>query len=250
MPMSPTFSFQRLSAISSPVSGHLLSPSVSPLKLGLRPSSPMRSDIPDLEDGYQPHIPPPHPHEPLPSQHASATSQSARTSPARQSPSHRFFASPDQIDALGMPKTWLHGQVISTLSDTFCYTSRSKPRHAHYDIMPTDLLELCDSYKNGHTASRACLSFHFKRAASPFKCCAWLVPVLLEHHWYLLVLDWVDVRLRIYDSLATSMIPHPRLVQFSEVLLTFISEDFELRDCNWNVVPESVSDFHRSLTRF
>ena len=52
MPISPTFSFQRQSAIKSPVSSRSLSPSVSPLKLGLRPSSPMRPDIPDLEDGY------------------------------------------------------------------------------------------------------------------------------------------------------------------------------------------------------
>ena len=186
----------------------------------------------------------------LPSQHAGVVSQSARTSPARESPSHWFFASPDQIDALGMPRTWLHGQVISTLGDTFCYPSRSQPRNAHYDILPTDLLDLCDSYMRGHTASRACLSFHFKQAASPFECRAWLVPVLLEHHWYLLVLDWVDFDIRIYDSLATSMIPHPRLVKFGEVLLTLISEDFDLRDSDWNVVPESVSGFHRSLTRF
>ena len=250
MPMSPTFSFQHQSAVPSPVSSHSTSPSESPVKLRLRPSSPMRPDIPDLEVGYQPHIPPPHPHVLLPSQRARVVSESARTSPARASPSHRFFASPDQIDALGMLKTWLHSQVISTLGNAFCYTSRSNPRHAHYDILPTDLLDLCNSYMKGHIASRACLSFHFKQAASPSKCCAWLVPVLLEHHWYLLSIDWVYGRLHIYDSLATSKTPHPHLVKFGEVLLTLISEDFELRDCDWDVVPESVSGSHRSLTRF
>ena len=250
MPMSPTFSFQRQSAVPSPVSGQSLSPSESPLKLRLRPSSPMRPDNPDLEVGHQPHFPSPHPHVLLPSQRAHVASESAKTSPARESPSHRFFASPDQIDALGMPKTWLHSQVISTLGDAFCYTSRSNPRNAHYDILPTDLLDLCNSYTKGHIASRACLSFHFKQAASPFKCRAWLVPVLLEHHWYLLSIDWVYGHLRIYDSLATSKTPHPRLVKFGEVLLNLISEDFELRDYDWDVVPESVGSFHRSLTRF
>jgi len=95
----------------------------------------------------------------------------------------------------------------------------------------------------GHIASWTCLSFHFKQAASPFKCRSWLVPVLLEHHWYLLALDWMDGQLRIYDSLATSKIPHPHLVEFGEMLLNLISEDLELPDYNWNVAPESVSGF-------
>ena len=250
IPISPVSSPQRQSVVPSPVSGHSFSPSASPLKLRLRPSSPMQPDIPDLEGGHQPCVSSPHPHVLLPSQRARVASQSARTGPARESPSQRFFASPDQIDALGTPRTWLHGQVISTLGDTFCCTSRSKPRDAHYDILPTDLLDLCDSYMKGHTASRACLSLHFKQAASPFECRAWLVPVLLEHHWYLLALDWMHLHLRIYDSLATSTTPHPRLVEFGEVLLSLISEDFELRDSDWSVVPESVSGFHRSLPRF
>ncbi len=243
MPTSPAFSFQCQPAVPSPISSPSLSPSVSPLKRCLRPLPSMRPDIPDLKNGYHPHVSPPHSHVLLPSQGISVATQSARTSLARESPSHRFSASPDQIDALGVPETWLHGQVISTLGNTFCYSSCSKPRHAHYDILPTHLLELCDSYMKGHIASQTCLSFHFKQATSLFECCTWLVPVLLEHHWYLLALDWMDSQLRIYDSLATSKIPHPHLVGFGEMLLNLISEDLELPDYNWNVAPESVSGF-------
>ena len=249
-PTSPALQFQDQPIVPSLVSGLSLSPSVSSLKPRLSPLSPMQPIIPDLKGEYPPHVSLPHPHVLLPSQGAGVAGQSARTSPARESPSHRFFASPDQIDALGMPRTWIHGQVISTLGDIFCYSSRSKPRHEHYDILPTDLFDLWNSYMRGHTASRNCLSFHFKRAASPFGCRAWLVPVLLEHHWYLLAFYWIDRDLRIYDSLATSMVPHSSLVEFSKALLHLITEEFEMEDCDWNVIPEQVSSFHRSLTRF
>ena len=176
--------------------------------------------------------------------------KSAKVNLARESPSQRFFACPDQIDALGMPKTWIHGQVISTLGDAFCISSRSKPRHEHYDILPTDLFETWNSYMGGHRASRTTLSFHFKQAASPLECGAWLVPVLLESHWYLLELDWVDSELRIYDSLATSTVPHSSLVKFGDALVGLITEDLKLEDSDWDMVPEHVSGFHCGLTRF
>ena len=74
--------------------------------------------------------------------------------------------------------------------------------------------------------------------------------MLLEDHWYLLVLDWKDSELRIYDSLATGKISHPTLVEFGGALLDFIREDFVLANNDWYTVPEHVSDFHRGLTRF
>ena len=249
-PMSPKLSFQRQSVVPSLVSGLSPSPSAPPLKPHLRPFSPMRPITSDLKGEYQSHVSPPRPRVLLPPQGASVAGRSARTSPARESPSHRFFASPDQIDALAMPRTWIHGQVISTLGDTFCHASRSKPRHEYYDILPTDLFEMWNSYIGGHIPLRTYLSFHFKRAASPFECRAWLVPVLLEHHWYLLAFDWIDRDLCIYDSLATRKIAHSRLVKFGQALLHLITEDFKMEDCDWNVVPEQVSSFHRSLTRF
>ena len=241
-PTSPTLSFQCQSVVPSLVSSPSLSPSVSPLKPHLRPLHSIRPIIPDPKGDYQMHIPPPHPHVLLPSHSASVVSQSAMTTAARESPSRRFFASSDQIDALGKSETWIQGQVITTLGDTFCYTSCSKPKPKRYTILPSDLFELWDSYMGGHIASRTSLSFHFKQAASPLECRAWLVPVLLEHHWYLLAFDWIDHALRIYDSLAMSK-THPTLVKFGSALLDFITEDFDLKDSDWNVVPEQVSGF-------
>ena len=240
VPTTPIPSFQRQSAVSRLVSGPSLSPSPSalPPKPLLRPLSPMRPIVADLKGEHQPHVPP---SRPLPSQGASVTGQSARTELARESPSRRFFACTDQIDALGTPKTWLHGQVISTLGDTFCHPSHSKPRHARYEMLPTDLFELWSSSLEGHIASRTSLSFHFKQAASPLNCRAWLIPVLHRHHWYLLTFDWVDCAIRICDSLA---IPNPDLVEFGIALLKVIAEEFQFEDQEWDVVPEQVSSFH------
>lgn len=171
---------------------------------------------------------------------------------ARESPSRRFFASPDQIDALGMPETWLHGQVISTLGDTFCHISRSKPRQEQYEILPTNLLDLWDSSMEGHASSRTSLSWHFMQAVSPSACRAWLIPVLLEHHWYLLAFDWVDCAISVYDSLAASKIPHRRLSKFAAALLLLIAKDrdLDLTDQTWNILPEQVSSSHYNLIRF
>ena len=214
------------------------------------PLLPMRPIISDLMEEYQPHISPPHTHVLLPSEGAGIDGQSARTNPARESPSHRFFASPDQIDALGMPRTWVHGQVISTLGDTFCYPSRSKPRHEQYDILPTHLFDLWNQHKGDHTELRTCLSYHFKQATSPLECRAWLVPVLLQSHWYLLALDWIHHKLHVYDSLATNKVANQSLVRFGSGLLKLITEDLDMEECIWEVVPEQVSNFHRSFTRF
>ncbi len=247
--MSPTLSFPCQSAFPSLISGPSLSPSVSPVKPPLHPLSPMWPIIPGPRTEYQLQVSPPHLHVMLPSQSTSVAGQSARTSPARESPSRRFFALTDQIEDLGRPKTWVHGRVISTLGDYFCSTSHKKPRHQHYEILPTNLFELWKSYKSGHTASRACFSHHFNQVASPSEGHAWLVPVLLKHHWYLLEIDWIVGDFRIYDSLAMSK-THQCLFEFGTALLKFITEDFILNSYDWAVVPEQVSGSHSSLTRF
>ena len=246
MPMSPNISFQHQSAVPGLVSGPSIPPSVPHLNPPLGLLSPMRPVGTDLKGECKPHASSPHLHMLLLSQGASVAGQSARTEPARESPSCRFFASPDQIDALGTPRTWVHGQVISTLGDMFCYPSHSKPRNQRYETLPTNLFDLWNSSMEGHIASRTCLSFHFKQVVSPLECRAWLIPVLLEHHWYLLEFNWIDHAIHIYDSFA---IPQPRLVGFGEALLNLIAEDFELIDQDWNIVPEQVSGVYYSVTR-
>src|SRR5258708_25374036 len=52
---------------------------------------------------------------------------------------------------VGTPRTWIHGEVISTLGETFCFTSRSKPRNQHYEILPTYLFDLWDA-KDHHAS--------------------------------------------------------------------------------------------------
>ena len=74
--------------------------------------------------------------------------------------------------------------------------------------------------------------------------------MLLEHHWYLLAFDWIDLAICIYDSLATSEIPDQRLVEFGCRLAKLIEEDFGLESHNWNVIPEKVSGCHLGLARF
>ena len=98
---------------------------------------------------------------------------------------------------LGNTMTWLHGQVISTLGNTFCHTSHLKPRHERYEMLPTDLFNLWSSSLEGHIASQTSLSFHFKQAASLLNCCTWLIPMLHKHHWYLLTFNWVDCYLHL-----------------------------------------------------
>jgi hypothetical protein len=67
--------------------------------------------------------------------------------------------------------------------------------------------------------------------------------MLLESHWYLLELDWIDRDLRVYDSLATSKIPHSSLVEFGGALVDLITEDLNLECNDWDMVPEQVSGF-------
>jgi hypothetical protein len=73
------------------------------------------------------------------------------------------------------------------------------------------------------------------------ECHAWLVPVLLNDHWYLLALDWVDCLVRVYDSLAPRNEPPPsQLVEFGIALVTYTHEDFELEHGKWFIIPEQV----------
>jgi len=67
---------------------------------------------------------------------------------------------------------------------------------------------------------------------------------------YLLAFNRIDLAIHIYDSLATSKIPHLCLVEFGCVLVELMEKDSELESHNWNVVPEKVSGFHLSLARF
>jgi len=247
-PMSPTVSFRCQPVVPSLVSGSPLSPTVSPLKppkSPLRPLSTMRPIIPGLKGEDHPHISPPCPHVPLPSQGASASNESASTRLARASPSGRFFACPDLVHDLGLPRKWVPGQVISTLGDAFCHLLRSKPRNERYEVLYTDLFGLWGSSK-----PRSSISFYFKQIVSPFKCRAWLIPMLLEHHWYLLAFDWIDLAIHIYDSLAMSKIPDQCLVKFGHRLAKLIEEYFGLESHDWNVIPEKVSGCHLGLARF
>jgi len=249
-PKSPTISLQRQSAVPSPMSGSPHSPSLTPLKPPLRPLSTMWPIVPDLKGDCHPHVSRPLLPVRSPSQGAIATAEQSATSSARDSPSGRFFVSPDQIHALGMQRTWIQGQVITTLGDTFClHAARSNPGPKRYEVLPTNLLNLWKSSIEGHVPSRTSISVHFKQAASPVECRAWLIPVLLVDHWYLLIFDWNDHEVRVYDSLSTSKVPH-RLVEFSRALLSFIEMDLQLGNCDWNVVPQKVGGFHRSLVKF
>jgi hypothetical protein len=167
----------------------------------------MRPIVTDLKGECQPHVSPLSPTCAVAFPRCQCRGPVSKDRASQRISITPVFASPDQIDALGTPRTWVHGQVISTLGDTFCYTSHSKPRHERYEVLPTNLFDLWNSSMEGHIASRTCLSFHFKQAMSPSECRAWLIPVLLEHHWYLLAFDWKDRAIRIYDSLATDRFP-------------------------------------------
>jgi len=74
--------------------------------------------------------------------------------------------------------------------------------------------------------------------------------MLLEHHWYLLAFDWIDLAICIYNSLAMSKIPDQHLVEFGRGLARLIEEYFGLESHDWNVIPEKVSGCHLGLARF
>jgi len=69
------------------------------------------------------------------------------------------------------------------------------------------------------------------------------VPVLFEHHWYLLAFDWVDCQIRIYDSFSVggpSLLP---LIQFGQAFVSIVSEYYSFKDLDWTFLPEQVCDF-------
>ena len=109
-----------------------------------------------------------------PHQNASSVPQAAASLPttgvARASPSNRFYTSPDQIDALARPRTWILGQVISTLGDLFCYETRSNPRYRRYEVLSTDLFGPWKASVAGEAWQGENLKAQLARAASPLEC--------------------------------------------------------------------------------
>jgi len=162
---------------------------------------------------------------------------------ARASPSQRYFACEDQISELRKPKSWVHGAVISTLGDTFCYTTRSKLRHQHYDILPTYIYGLWQDWVESGTENLRSILSYTRACTHPSGCRAWLVPVLMENHWYLLAFDWVDCKIRVYDSLSVSGPPLSPLIQFSLAFVHVVYEDSGLKHVDWRVLPEEVCSF-------
>jgi hypothetical protein len=71
--------------------------------------------------------------------------------------------------------------------------------------------------------------------------------VLLNHHWHLLVFDWKDFELWVYDSLVMTSVTHPHLLKFAGMLLGFIMEDFHLGDQDWAIIPEQVHSLHNGM---
>ena len=180
----------------------------------------------------------------LPSQCVQVDNSSTAVEITRTSPTGRFIACGDQIRDLINRGAWVHGAVINTLGDLFCYGSRSQCRAWRYEILPSWLFECWNNSTKDQTAAQDCRRAHsdsFKKVASPVECRAWLVPVLLESHWYLLSLDWMDHRVRIYDSLATRNEPPPsQLEDFGIDLVKYADQDFDLGDQSWGIIAEQV----------
>lgn len=180
----------------------------------------------------------------LPSKRTQADGCSTADEIASDSPTGRFSACEDQIRALIDREAWVHGTVINTLGDFFCYGSRSQCRARRYEILPSWLFDCWSNSTKDQTASQNCRRNHsasFKEVASPVECRAWLVPALLNNHWYLLALDWIDCQVRIYDSLATCNKPPPsQLAGFGTALVTYANQDFDLGHQEWAIIPEQV----------
>ena len=64
--------------------------------------------------------------------------------------------------------------------------------------------------------------------------------MLLDQHWYLLILDWMASELLILDSLATGNAARPELVDLGGALVGIAVEVFHLGEQDWKVVPEWV----------
>lgn len=162
----------------------------------------------------------------------------------RASPTGRYLACEDQIRALIDREAWVHGAVINTLGEFFCYSSRSQCRARRYEILPTWLFDWWKNSTKDQTAAQDCWRSHsacFKEVASPAECHAWLVPVLLNSHWYLLALDWIVCQVQIYDSLAMrGESPPSQLTNFAIALLAYAHEDFDLGHQKWFIIPEQV----------
>ena len=77
--------------------------------------------------------------------HTTSNDGSESTNVARTLPTGRFFACSNQIEALIDRGAWVHGAVINTLSDFFCYSSYSKPREQRFEILSTHLFHWWDT---------------------------------------------------------------------------------------------------------
>ena len=218
------------------------SPSIPSSSRPLVSLSPIRPPAPDVQSE--------HPASPscsqanLPPKRAHVDNSSTAVEITRASPTGRFLACEDQIRDLINRGAWVHGAVINTLGDLFCYGSRSQCRARRYEILPSWLFEWWNNSSKDHTAAQDCRRAHsdsFKKATSPVECRAWLVPVLFESHWYLLSLDWMDHRVRIYDSLATHNEPPPsQLEDFGIDMVKYAVQDFDLGDQSWGIIAEQV----------
>jgi hypothetical protein len=81
---------------------------------------------------------------------------------------------------------------------------------------------------------------HFIESTNPSHCCAWLIPILFNCHWYFLVLDWVGTKLYIYDSLAKSGPSQEPLLHFGSALVALATEEFHLNEQTWSIEFEKV----------
>ena len=207
----------------------------------LDPVSPVWPPDPDIQSEYC--ASPSRSQAALPSKQAEGDGSSTGNEITRESPTGRFLACEDQIRALIDRGAWVHGAVINTIGDFFCYGSRSQCRLRRYEILPTWLFEWWKSPRKDEAAAQKYRRGYldcFKQAASLVECRAWLVPILHNEHWYLLALDWEDSRIRIYDSLAMGNEPPSQLVAFGRTLVSFAHEDFNLEDKEWFIIPELV----------
>jgi hypothetical protein len=241
-PSIPSFSRPILHAFPPVQTPDLESPSphiTSSSKLLLHPLSPEQAPDPDHKPEFC--ASPSRSQAALPSKQAQRVSNSEI---ARVSPTGRFLACEDQIGDLIDRDAWVHGAVINTLGDLFCYGSRSQCRERRYEILPTWLFHWWMTPPTNQTVPqdlRRSYSACFQEVASPVKCRVWLVPALLDNHWYLLSLDWIDCRIRIYDSLATyKNQPPSQLAKFGTMLVTYVYEDSGLGHQEWLIIPEQV----------
>ena len=223
------------------------SPSIASSSSPIYPPSPVPPPNPDPQSEYcasEYCASPSYPQAPLPSKWAEADDNSMGIEIAKVSPMGRFLMCEDQIRALINQKVWVHGAVINTLGDFFCYTSCSQCRARCYKFLPTMLFDLWNDSTKDQAAAEASRCSHsacFKEVASLGECHAWLVPILLNNHWYLLALDWVDCWVRVYDSLAAHDEQLPlQLTKFSMALVAYTHEDFDLGEQRWFVIPEQV----------